>query len=59
MRQRFELDTGQQRKRPFAFAADARVEFFDVFGKPAGTASVAMGLVCLDIPASGFAKVIW
>ena len=41
------------------FAADARVEFFDVFGKPAGTASVAKGIVRLDIPASGFAKIIW
>ena len=41
------------------FAADARVEFFDVFGKPAGTASVAKGIVRLDIPASGFAKMIW
>ena len=41
------------------FAADARVEFFDVFGKPAGTVSVAKGIVRLDIPASGFAKMIW
>ena len=41
------------------FAADARVEFFDVFGKPAGVTSVAKGVLRLDIPASGFAKVAW
>ncbi len=41
------------------FAADARVEFFDVFGKTAGTASAAKGLVRIDVPASGFAKVGW
>ena len=41
------------------FAADARVEFFDVFGKPAGTASVAKGLSRIDVPSSGFAKVVW
>ena len=41
------------------FAADARVELFDVFGKPAGTTPVAKGLVRLDIPASGSAKVVW
>jgi len=40
-------------------AADARVEFFDVFGKPAGATSVAKGVLRLDIPASGFAKVAW
>ncbi|MBR4616472.1 MAG: alpha-galactosidase, partial [Kiritimatiellae bacterium] len=41
------------------FAADARVEFFDVFGKPAGSASVAKGICRLNVPASGFAKVVW
>jgi alpha-galactosidase len=41
------------------FAADARVEFFDVFGKPTGVTSVAKGVSRLDIPASGFAKVAW
>lgn len=41
------------------FAVDARVEFFDVFGRPAGGTSVAKGIVRLDIPASGFAKVAW
>ena len=41
------------------FAADARVEFFDVFGKPAGATSVAKGVLRLNIPASGFAKVAW
>ena len=41
------------------FAADARVEFFDVFGKPAGATSVAKGISRLDIPASGYAKVAW
>ncbi|MBR0403617.1 MAG: hypothetical protein IJI68_00125 [Eggerthellaceae bacterium] len=41
------------------FAADARVEFFDVFGKPAGSASVAKGICRLNVPASGFAKVAW
>ena len=41
------------------FAADARVEFFDVFGKAAGTDSVAKGFVRIDVPASGFAKVGW
>ena len=41
------------------FAADARVEFFDVFGKPAGATSVAKGVLRLDIPASGFAKIAW
>ena len=41
------------------FAADARVEFFDVFGKPTGVTSVAKGVSRLDIPASGFAKIAW
>ena len=41
------------------FAADARVEFFDVFGKPAGATPVAKGVLRLDIPASGFAKIAW
>ena len=40
-------------------AADARVEFFDVFGKPTGVTSVAKGVSRLDIPASGFAKIAW
>ena len=40
-------------------AAPARVEFFDVFGKPAGAASAAAGLVRLAVPASGYAKVSW
>ena len=41
------------------FAADARIEFFDVFGRPAGTASVGKGIVRLDVPASGYAKTAW
>ena len=41
------------------FAADAQVEFFDVYGKPSGSVSVAKGITRLDIPASGFAKVVW
>ena len=41
------------------FAADAQVEFFDVYGKPAGAAAVAKGIIRLDVPASGFAKVVW
>lgn len=41
------------------FAADARVEFFDVFGKPTGITSVAKGVSRLNIPASGFAKIVW
>ena len=41
------------------FAADANVEFFDVFGNPAGSASVAKGVSRLNVPASGFAKVVW
>ena len=41
------------------FAADARIELFDVFGKPTGTASVAKGLLRIDVPPSGFAKVVW
>ena len=40
-------------------AADARVEFFDVFGRPAGATSVAKGVLRLNIPASGFAKIAW
>ena len=41
------------------FVANARVEFFDVFGKPAGSASVAKGISRLSVPVSGFAKVVW
>ena len=41
------------------FAAPARLELFDVFGKPAGVASVPAGLVRIDVPASGYAKVNW
>ena len=41
------------------FVADARVEFFDVFGKPAGSASVVKGISRINVPVSGFAKVIW
>ena len=41
------------------FTAAARVEFFDVFGKPAGFASVAEGISRLNVPVSGFAKVVW
>jgi len=40
-------------------AAAKSVEFFDVFGKPAGTASAAAGLVRLAVPASGYAKIVW
>ena len=41
------------------FAADALVEFFDVFGKPAGKVQAAKGLARLAVPASGCAKVSW
>ena len=41
------------------FAADAQVEFFDVFGKPAGKAQAAKGISRLAVPASGCAKVAW
>lgn len=41
------------------FAADACVEFFDVFGNPAGVAKAAAGLVRLSIPSSGYARVVW
>ena len=37
----------------------ARIEFFDVFGKRAGTGMPAVGLVRLAVPASGYAKVSW
>ena len=41
------------------FSADARVEFFDVFGNPSGSTSVIKGVGRIDVPASGFAKVEW
>ena len=41
------------------FAADARVEFFDVFGKSAGKVQAAKGLARLAVPSSGCAKVSW
>jgi len=41
------------------FAADARVEFFDVFGNPSGSTSVIKGVGRIDVPVSGFAKVEW
>ena len=40
-------------------AAPARVDFFDVFGKPAGSTTADAGLVRLPVPASGHAKVTW
>ena len=40
-------------------AAPCRVEFFDVFGKPAGKTSSGAGIVRLAVPASGYAKVSW
>ena len=40
-------------------SAPARVDFFDVFGKPAGSTAAAAGLVRLSVPASGYAKVTW
>ena len=40
-------------------AADARVEFFDVLGRPSGKTSAEKGLVRLAVPASGYAKIDW
>lgn len=40
-------------------ARPAAVRLFDVFGRPAGTAAPAAGLVRLPVPASGFAEVTW
>ena len=40
-------------------AAPARVEFFDVFGKPAGETKVRAGIVRLAVPSSGYAKITW
>lgn len=39
------------------FAATAKVEFFDVFGRRSGDATVGAGIVRLAVPASGYAKV--
>ena len=36
----------------------ARVELFDVFGRPAGTSAAAAGLQRLEVPPSGYAKVV-
>ena len=43
----------------FELASGARVEFFDVLGRPAGTVSAAKGLARLAVPASGYAKIVW
>ena len=40
-------------------ARPAKVEFFNVFGEKVGEASVSAGLVRLDVPESGFAKIAW
>ena len=40
-------------------AKPSKVEFFNVFGELVGEMSVSAGFVCLDIPASGFAKLSW
>ncbi len=40
-------------------AKPSSVRFFDVLGKPAGTAAPSAGLVRLPVPASGFAEVAW
>ncbi len=39
--------------------ADGRAEFFDVVGRPAGSAPVAKGVARLAIPASGYARIQW
>ena len=45
---------------PVDFTAQATIEFFDVFGKPAGHRSVpAQGIYRLAVPASGWAEVTW
>lgn len=41
------------------FAAPCRIEFFDVFGKPAGGTAVAAGVSRVAVPSSGHAKVVW
>jgi len=40
-------------------AKPAKVELFNVFGEKAGEAFVAEGLVRLDVPSSGYAKIEW
>ena len=40
-------------------AKPSKVEYFDVFGVKSGEATVAAGLVRLDVPASGYAKIVW
>ena len=40
-------------------AKPSKVEYFNVFGEKTGEGSVSAGLVRLDVPMSGYAKIAW
>ncbi len=40
-------------------AKPSKVEYFNVFGEKTGEMSVSAGLVRLDVPMSGYAKIAW
>ncbi|MBR4007708.1 hypothetical protein, partial [Fibrobacter sp.] len=39
------------------FPAPCRVEFYDVFGKPAGGMNVGTGITRLPVPSSGYGRI--
>ncbi|MGN0832309.1 MAG: glycoside hydrolase family 36 protein [Kiritimatiellia bacterium] len=51
--------TGTDRMLLEFASAPKAIELSDVFGRPAGTASAAAGVVRLPVPPSGVAKIVW